>query len=30
MEADGGEWSDSRTGHFTPEEKPPSTHWIDG
>jgi hypothetical protein len=27
---DGGEWSASRTGHFTPMEKPPGTHWIGG
>jgi hypothetical protein len=27
---DGGEWSASRTGHFTPRERAPSTHWIKG
>jgi hypothetical protein len=25
---DGGEWSDSRPGRFTPREKAPGTHWI--
>jgi hypothetical protein len=27
---DGGEWSASRPGHFTPRERPPGTHWIGG
>jgi hypothetical protein len=27
---DGGEWSASRTGHFTPRERAPGTHWIGG
>jgi hypothetical protein len=26
----GGEWSDSRPGHFTPREIAPGTHWIGG
>jgi hypothetical protein len=26
----GGEWSDSRPGHFTRGERTPSTHWIGG
>jgi hypothetical protein len=26
----GGEWSASRPGRFTPEEKAPSTYWIGG
>jgi hypothetical protein len=26
----GGEWSDSRPGYFTPEERAPGTHWIGG
>jgi hypothetical protein len=26
----GGEWSASRLGRFTPEERAPSTHWIGG
>jgi hypothetical protein len=25
-----GEWSASRSGHFTAEEKAPGTHWIGG
>jgi hypothetical protein len=25
---DGGEWSASRLGRFTPREKAPGTHWI--
>jgi hypothetical protein len=25
---DGGEWSTSRQGHFTPTEKVHDTHWI--
>jgi hypothetical protein len=25
---DGGEWSASRPGHFTPTERAPGTHWI--
>jgi hypothetical protein len=25
---DGGEWSASRTGRFTPREGDPGTHWI--
>jgi len=25
---DGGEWSDSRPGRFTPRETDPDTHWI--
>jgi hypothetical protein len=27
---DGGEWSDSRPGHFNPRERVTSTHWIGG
>jgi hypothetical protein len=27
---DGGEWSDSRTGRFTPRERALGTHWIGG
>jgi hypothetical protein len=27
---DGGEWSASRPGRFTPRERPPDTHWIRG
>jgi hypothetical protein len=27
---DGGEWSASRPGRFTPREKAPDTHWIGG
>jgi hypothetical protein len=27
---DGGEWSASRPGHFTPKERAPGTHWIGG
>jgi hypothetical protein len=27
---DGGEWSASRPGRFTPEERTPGTHWIGG
>jgi hypothetical protein len=27
---DGGEWSASRTGRFTPRERAPDTHWIGG
>jgi hypothetical protein len=27
---DGGEWSASRPGHFTPRERAPGTHWIRG
>jgi hypothetical protein len=26
----GGEWSASRPGSFTPEERSPGTHWIGG
>jgi len=29
-ELDGGEWSASRPGHFTPTERVPGTHWIGG
>jgi len=25
---DGGEWSASRPGHFTPRERAPGAHWI--
>jgi hypothetical protein len=25
---DGGEWSASRPGRFTPEERAPDTHWL--
>jgi hypothetical protein len=28
--ADGGGWSASRSGHFTPRERTPGTHWIGG
>jgi hypothetical protein len=27
---DGGEWSASRPGRFTPRERVPITHWIGG
>jgi hypothetical protein len=27
---DGGEWSASRPGRFTPRERAPATHWIGG
>jgi hypothetical protein len=27
---DGGEWSPSRPGRFTPRERAPGTHWIGG
>jgi hypothetical protein len=27
---DEGEWSDSRPGRFTPEERTPGSHWIGG
>jgi len=27
---DGGDWSDSRPGRFTPTERDPGTHWIGG
>jgi hypothetical protein len=27
---DGGKWSASRPGHFTPRERAPGTHWIGG
>jgi hypothetical protein len=27
---DGGEWSASRPGRFTPRERAPGTHWIGG
>jgi hypothetical protein len=27
---DGGEWSASLPGHFTPRERAPGTHWIGG
>jgi hypothetical protein len=27
---DGGEWSASRPGRFTPKERAPGTHWIGG
>jgi hypothetical protein len=27
---DGGEWSASRSGPFTPRERAPGTHWIEG
>jgi hypothetical protein len=27
---DGGEWSDSRPGRFTPRERAPGTPWIGG
>jgi hypothetical protein len=29
-ERDGGEWSASRPGRFTPRERAPGTHWIGG
>jgi hypothetical protein len=25
-----GEWSASRLGHFTPGERAPRTHWLEG
>jgi hypothetical protein len=30
LELDGGEWSASRPGRFTPRERAPGTHWIRG
>jgi hypothetical protein len=30
LDTDGGEWSVSRTGRFTPREKARRTHWIGG
>jgi hypothetical protein len=27
---DGGEWSASRPGRFTPRERAPCTHWVGG
>jgi hypothetical protein len=27
---DGGEWSDSRAGRFTPKETASATHWMGG
>jgi hypothetical protein len=27
---DGGEWSASRPGRFTPRERAPGTHWLGG
>jgi hypothetical protein len=27
---DGGQWSASRPGRFTPRERAPGTHWIGG
>jgi hypothetical protein len=27
---DGGDWSASRPGRFTPRERTPGTHWIGG
>jgi hypothetical protein len=27
---DGGEWSASRPGRFTPRERAPGTHWTGG
>jgi len=27
---DGGEWSASHIGHFTPKETAPDTHWTGG
>jgi hypothetical protein len=27
---DGGDWSASRPGRFTPRERAPGTHWIGG
>jgi len=27
---DGGEWSASSPGRFTPKERDPGTHWIGG
>jgi hypothetical protein len=27
---DGGEWSASQPGHFTPKKSAPGTHWIGG
>jgi hypothetical protein len=27
---DGGEWSASYPGHFTPRERAPGTHWLGG
>jgi len=29
-ELDGGEWSASLPGHFTPRQRAPGTHWIGG
>jgi hypothetical protein len=30
LELVGNEWSASRSGHFTPRERAPGTHWIGG
>jgi hypothetical protein len=30
LASDGGEWSASRLGRFTPRERAPGTHWIGG
>jgi hypothetical protein len=30
LTVDGGEWSASRPGRFTPREKPPGIHWVGG
>jgi hypothetical protein len=27
---DGGEWSDSRPGCFSPRQRAPGTHWVGG
>jgi len=27
---DGGDWSSSRSGHFSPWERTPATHWMGG
>jgi hypothetical protein len=29
-ELDGGEWSASLPGHFTPSERAPGTYWVSG
>jgi hypothetical protein len=30
MALDGGGWSASRSSHFTPRERAPSVHWLEG
>jgi len=30
LELDGGKWSASHPSHFTPRERVPDAHWIEG